>query len=121
MKVLSHHIYEYRKGLRNLILHTMKASQRHEAQMRLQRHGISYLVYELAPDKINIFFGAPECIEVLRRIGKNSLTDFTSEEDFILGTMLGYDRLQQCQRFLQRKRSDMAIADTANSPCRRWA
>ena len=26
------------------------------------------------------------------------------EEDFILGIMLGYDRLRQCERYLKRKR-----------------
>ena len=36
-------------------------------------------------------------------IGKASLSDYTPEEDFILGTMLGYSRLQQCSRYLTRK------------------
>jgi len=29
----------------------------------------------------------------------------TDEEDFILGTMLGYDRVKQCERYLKRKKS----------------
>jgi len=34
-----------------------------------------------------------------------SLSDLTDEEDFILGTMLGYDRVKQCERYLKRKRN----------------
>ena len=34
-----------------------------------------------------------------------SLSDLTDEEDFILGVMLGYDRLKQCERYLKRKRN----------------
>jgi hypothetical protein len=33
-----------------------------------------------------------------------SLSNLTDEEDFILGTMLGYDRVKQCERYLKRKR-----------------
>lgn len=108
MKVFSHHIYEYRKGLRNLILHTMDAEFRPRVEARLRRLGIDYLIYDLPPGRMNLFFGAPECIAVLRRIDKNSLADYSPEEDFILGTMLGYDRLQQCHRYLKRSDIDQA-------------
>ena len=32
-----------------------------------------------------------------------NLSAYTDEEDYILGIMLGYDRVKQCQRFLNRK------------------
>jgi len=48
-----------------------------------------------------VFFGNRVCIEVLKRFGKRSLADFTAEEDFVLGIMLGYDRLKQCERYLR--------------------
>lgn len=101
MKVFTHHIYEYKKGLRNLVLHTMQASLRPEVEYRLERSGIAYQIYPLGNAKINVFFGADECVEVIRRIGKKSLKSYTPEEDYILGIMLGYDRLKQCHRYLQ--------------------
>lgn len=101
MEVLSHHIYEYKKGLRNLVLHTLNAAYRQEAEEKLNHQEISYLIREVSPSKINIFFGAKECIEVIRQFGEKKLYEFTPEEDFILGTMLGYDRLQQCRRYMR--------------------
>ncbi len=103
MKVFQHHIYEYRKGLRSLILHTLPAVHREKVEKQLAREGISYLITTLGKSRINLFFGAEECVEVVASIGKSSLSDYTPEEDFILGTMLGYSRLQQCTRYLARK------------------
>ncbi|WP_270750017.1 DUF2023 family protein, partial [Fusobacterium hominis] len=37
------------------------------------------------------------------RFTKNSLKDFTPEEDFILGVLLGYNVEQQCKRYIERK------------------
>lgn len=103
MTVLMHHIYEYKKGLRNLVLHTMKAADRAQAELRLQHQGIAYLVCPVNEHKINVFFGAQECVEVVRRFGDKRLNEFSPEEDFILGIMLGYDRVRQCNRYLQRR------------------
>ncbi|MBN2427715.1 MAG: DUF2023 family protein [Deltaproteobacteria bacterium] len=103
MKVFQHHIYEYRKGLRSLILHTLPAIYQEKVEALLTRENISYLIYPLGRTRINLFFGAGKCVEVVASIGKSSLSDYTPEEDFILGTMLGYSRLQQCTRYLVRK------------------
>ncbi|MBO4772393.1 MAG: DUF2023 family protein, partial [Bacteroidales bacterium] len=43
MKVLAHHIYEYKKGLRQLILHTLPAKFRFEAEARLRLANINFL------------------------------------------------------------------------------
>lgn len=102
MKVLSHHIYEYKKGLRNLVLHTMSSSLKHEALYKLEYNKIAYYVQKVTPEKINIFFGAEDCIDVIKHFNNSSLSDFTPEQDFILGIMLGYGRLQQCHRYLKR-------------------
>lgn len=105
MKVLVHHIYEYKKGLRHLVLHTLDATCLAEAEHKLQTQNIDYIVREVTPSKINLFFGDKECVDVLRRIGDKKLNEFTPEEDFILGTMLGYDRILQCKRYLKLKQS----------------
>ena len=103
MKVFTHHIYEYKKGLRSLVLHTLAAEYRAEAEARLKAHKIDYVIQVVDSRKINIFFGADECVKVLREFGEKKLNEFTPEEDFILGIMLGYCRLAQCERYLRRK------------------
>ncbi len=102
MKVLTHHIYEYQKGIRKLILHTLDASFRQQAEVKLKHCNISYLIQEVNTHKINIFFGSEVCVELIRHFGNKKLNEFTPEQDFILGTMLGYDCLQQCGRYLQK-------------------
>ncbi|MBO7440120.1 MAG: DUF2023 family protein [Bacteroidales bacterium] len=100
MKVLSHHIYEYKKGLRQLILHTLPSKFRFEAEARLRFAGIDFLTRQVTSEKINIFFGAKECIEVIKHIGDKPFNEYTPEEDFILGVLLGYDKIQECNRYL---------------------
>jgi hypothetical protein len=102
MQVLNHHIYEYEKGLRSLVLHTLPAALGADAAARLARRGISHHLEPLGRDKVNIFFGDPVCIEVVTRICRKPLNHLSPEEDFILGTMLGYSLLLQCRRYLQR-------------------
>ncbi|MBE6312549.1 MAG: DUF2023 family protein [Bacteroidales bacterium] len=101
MRVLAHHIYEYEKGLRKLILHTLPAENREEAERKLQSTGAHYLIREVSVHKINIFFGDKDCVKVIESFGDKPLNLFTPEEDFILGTLLGYDRVQQCNRYLR--------------------
>lgn len=103
MKVFNHHIYEYRKGLRNLILHTTAIVNYFDIKSRLEKLNIAYQIYLLNDKAINIFFGDADCIEIIRKINKEKLVDYTPEEDFILGTMLGYCRKQQCERYIKLK------------------
>ncbi len=103
MQVFVHHLYEYKKGLRNLILHTTKAEYENAIVAKLLKYDIDYLIQHVGEKKINVFFGAAECIRVVDYFIHKSLTDLTDEEDFILGTMLGYDGIIQCKRYIQRK------------------
>lgn len=100
MEVFRHHIYEYSKGLRNLILHTTSSDHESEIIRCLEHRNIAYLIYRVNSCKINVFFGNIVCVDVIRKINKPCLCDYTYEEDFILGIMLGYDRMQQCERYL---------------------
>ncbi len=104
-QVLNHHLYEYKKGLRRLILHTVLKNEVPGIIERFERSGIAYEVVPLGSQRANIFFGDNVCIEIIKTIGKSRLTDYTPEEDFILGTMLGYCRRQQCERYLKFKQS----------------
>jgi hypothetical protein len=109
MQVLRHHIYEYQKGLRHLILHTSITGLEKDITDLLEKKNVSYHIQKASDKKINVFFGDRRCISVLEKIGNKSLSDYTPEEDFILGTMLGYDRIQQCDRYLKRKNKRRSI------------
>lgn len=103
MKILIHHIYEYNKGLRNLVLYTMDATEKDKVKEMLNNRGISYCFTKINSDKVNLFFGDKVCIKIIKSFGGKCLSDYTDEEDFMLGTMLGYDRKQQCERYVKRK------------------
>lgn len=103
MQVFIHHLYEYKKGLRNLILHTTKAEHEEAIIKKLDKNEIDYLIQHLGKNKINVFFGATDCVKVMSNFIHKPLNELSDEEDFILGIMLGYDRLKQCERYLNRK------------------
>ena len=103
MQILTHHIYEYNKGLRNLVLHTMGTEEKTKAKELLTSREISYCFAKVNAEKVNLFFGDEVCIKIIRSFGGKSLSDYTDEEDFILGTMLGYNRILQCERYIKRK------------------
>ena len=123
MKILFHHIYEYRKGLRNLVLCTLSSDYLELAVERLEHNEIAYLIQKVSENKVNIFFGMKECVDIVRGFGNKPLSTFTDEQDFILGIMLGYCRIKQCHRYLKRKghsvrntdSRDVKISDIKNS------
>ena len=101
MRVFSHHLYEYSKGLRRLILHTARAEHQERIIEKLEQKKIAHIITHPAPYKINVFFGDPDCIEVLKAFPHLNLTELSLEQDFILGAMLGYDIKVQCRRYLK--------------------
>jgi hypothetical protein len=103
MKVLFHHIYEYKRGLRNLVLHTISSDLRVIAEEKLLKNSIPFIIRKVNEKKVNIFFGAKECVKVIESFGDKCLSEFSVEEDFILGIMLGYNRIEQCKRYIKRK------------------
>jgi len=103
MHVLKHHIYEYKKGLRRLILFTCNSKKVDDAIDILKKLNISFVLLPIRGKNVNIFFGDSICLDVIKVINKKALNEYTAEEDFILGVMLGYDRKQQCQRYLDLK------------------
>lgn len=100
MGFLQHHLYEYRKGVRHLFMMTMNHRDSLLVQKRLQQEEIDFHLHQVSDDKINIFFGRAPCVATARKLITKPLSHLTPEEDFILGTLLGYDREQQCLRFL---------------------
>src|SRR5574344_1849713 len=96
LRVFLNHIYEFQKGIRSLILYTMKSEDLDFATKRLANNDIEYFVQYVDSKKVNLFFGRSECISVVKRFLNQSLNTLTPEEDFILGAMLGYDICAQC-------------------------
>ncbi len=65
IRVLYNHIYEYKKGVRNLILFTLNERYAMLARQRLERQNIPYLVQRAGKNNINLYFGQPECLETI--------------------------------------------------------
>ena len=103
MQVFYHLMYEYQKGLRDLCLHTCSAEHQEKIEQLLKKQNINYLVCPLENNKINVFFGMPSCIEIIQQFSCSELNKISTEEDFILGMMLGYAKPQQYERFLIKK------------------
>ena len=109
IKVLLNHIYEYKKGVRHLILHTLNKCYLPIAIERLKSQGICYTVQEASEHAVNLYFGRLECVETIRLITTRPLNQLSPEEDFILGALLGYDLRMQCERFRKRKKRHAAL------------
>lgn len=114
LKFLVHHLYEYRKGVRHLFMMTMTPSEAELVEKRLQRDAIDRFVQHVSAAKTNIFFGRGPSVEIVRRIINKPLGQLSPEEDFILGTLLGYDQQQQCLRFLAMTKMGRPVAVPAS-------
>ncbi len=103
LKLFMHHIYEFQKGIRNLVLCTMCPTCATLVCDRLKRLGIGYLMQSVTDTKVNLYFGCDHCLNTVRTFVHKPLNELTPEEDFMLGTMLGYNITQQCERYCKRK------------------
>lgn len=108
LRVFNHHIYEYKKGLRHLILTTEKEKHREAIEKKLINNNIPYVIHSINQERINVYFGDEECIDVVRTFNPK-LNKLSAEQDFILGIMLGYDRVKQCERYLKIKSKQIKL------------
>jgi len=108
LRVFNHHIYEYKKGLRHLILTTEKEKHREAIEKKLINNNIPYVIHSINQERINVYFGDEECIDVVRTFNPK-LNKLSAEQDFILGIMLGYDRVKQCERYLKIKNKQIKL------------
>ena len=106
MKVFLHHIYEYKKGLRHLILHTTAATHKEAIDKILTDLNISHIFVETAPSKINVFFGDSCNIEIIRTYGYYDLSNFTNEQDLIPVALPGHNSDLQNKRYSEGKYFD---------------
>lgn len=63
MKVLVNHIYEFKKGVRRMVLFTFNKRYEQFAVTRLQHQNISYVIQPVGNDRLNLFFGKKECLD----------------------------------------------------------
>lgn len=109
-KVLCNHIYEFKKGVRNLVLYTLNAKHLDQAINRLKSQNIPYLIQPAGERNINLFFGEEECLDTIKTFIDKPLNMLSPEQDFILGALLGYDICKQCKRFCKKKETSLQIA-----------
>lgn len=110
MKVLMNHIYEFKKGVRKMVLFTFNKKYETFALERLKRQNINYIIQPVGNDRMNLFFGKKECMDAIRLMVTRPLNQLTPEEDFMLGALLGYDICAQCERYCERKCRSFKVA-----------
>lgn len=103
MELFKNLIYEYKKGVRDMILYTCKTSDFEKYREIMNLTKIPYHTEHIGQNKCNIYFGNPKCLNILKNFSSTDLNKITPEEDFILGIMLGYSRKEQYSRVLKRK------------------
>ncbi|MFT4072471.1 MAG: DUF2023 family protein [Dysgonamonadaceae bacterium] len=100
MQIFYHHIYEFKKGVRDMILCTLPGDKESAVKQKLERNEICYMIQKLKNGNINVFFGKEECLIVAKQLCLDkSLNELTPEEDFMLGVLLGYSVSEQCRRY----------------------
>ena len=67
LKVLMNHIYEYKKGVRRMVLFTFNKKYESFAITRLERQNIDYIIQPVGNDRLNLFFGKRECLDADRK------------------------------------------------------
>ncbi|MDB5657180.1 MAG: hypothetical protein JWQ94_4793 [Tardiphaga sp.] len=102
LRLYHHNVYEYRRGVRSLFLMTVSRRELELVRGKLAAQGIDHFVQAVGAAKANLFFGRSAFVAVARSFVTRPLNALTAEQDFMLGTLLGYDGEQQCRRFLTR-------------------
>ncbi len=102
MELFKNLIYEYKKGMRDLSIHTCSKEDQPQFTEFLEKLNTRYILTSPSNDKVNIFFGDPNCLKILSKFSSEQLERLTPYEDFILGIMLGYSRTEQYNRILSR-------------------
>ncbi len=99
LKVFSHLIYEYKKGIRDTALCTLSTDCRNSVIRKLETNKIAYFICPISDERFNIFFGTKVCIDVISSICDKPLNKLSPKEDFMLGAILGYSICEQCRRY----------------------
>lgn len=103
-RIAIHHIYEYEKGIRSMVLCTLDKGELGLILRKLEARGIAHFTQPTPKlSRVNLFFGHKACIETVGYFLRDRyLHELSAEQDFILGTLLGYDVCGQCERYQRR-------------------
>lgn len=104
MQIFAHCLYEIEKGVRDLALLTLEVKHLDKIIKRLEKEQIHFHIQNIKNEKINLYFGKPSCVDIVKSFDNQELNKLSAEQDFILGIMLGYHRENQCKRYLAKKR-----------------
>lgn len=116
LKVFSHLVYECKKGVRSAALCTIQGDCCETALAKLKANGMAYFICPVSQNKVNIFFGAKVCIDVISKFCNKPLNKLSPEEDFMLGAILGYSICEQCRRYCKmNERQTMSILSPESS------
>lgn len=110
IRIFLNHVYEYKKGIRPMVLYTLNKNHQAFVERRLQNQCIAYYIQEVSCTKINLFFGNDDCMEVIKSIVQKPLNELSPEHDFIIGALLGYDLCRQCKRYASRVGCEPSIS-----------
>lgn len=113
--IFRHHLYELSKGMRPLILMTVSIEAAGPIVSHLVAAGVAHHVHDARHSRVNIVFGRPAAVTAARRFMVGPLCDLSPEHDFMLGILLGYDREQQCLRYLARSEAGRGVAEAAEA------
>ena len=103
LRLFTYCLYEYDKGVRQLHMMTVAAAEAAVLVEKLEDASIYHYRHEISLEKVNLFFGRSALVKTAQQIVTKPLNILSPEEDFILGTLLGYDKEQQCLRYLAKK------------------
>lgn len=121
ISLLPQYLYELGKGVRQLFMLTMTPREAQAVQARLNRDGIAFYRQKVNEEKVNLYFGNAQFVAVAQRLAIRPVCQLSAEEDFILGTLLGYDREQQLSRQAGHRPADAGCdggaTRTALAPC----
>ena len=81
IRVLMNHIYEYKKGVRRMILFTCNRRFEQQACRRLCNQSIDYVLQPAGKDNVNVYFGRRECLDAIRLFVTRPLNELSPEEE----------------------------------------
>mgnify|MGYP000849801376 CR=1 FL=1 len=93
ISLLPQYLYELGKGVRQLFMLTMTPREAQAVQARLDRDGIAFYRQRVSEEKVNLYFGNAQFVAVAQRLAIRPVCQLSAEEDFILGTLLGYETI----------------------------
>ena len=99
LKVFLNHVYEYKKGVRNMVLYTTNKKYEEFAVSRLNSQNIDYCIQPIGCNKINLFFGRRECIDSIHDFPTFERTD--TRGGFHIGSHAGLRYLRTMPPLLQ--------------------